>query len=431
MPARARSTLLRAPQASGRRAPRRDARAAPRTSRRGRRSSGDTLATRARPRPESGSRSTARSSSSSAATARFGVARRRAPRPARTRIAHRVGRLTRRCRELGRTRPRQRDDEVETIEQRPRQPLAVAVELLRRARAARPAHRRGRRRGRGSSSRRAGSAPGRASARRPGRSRPFRPRAAGAEPRAPERGNSGSSSSSRTPWCASVDLARPGARAAADDRGGRGGVVRRSEGRRSDQPGAGRQQAGDRVDPRDLERRLVARAAAGSRAAGARASSCRSRAARRAGGCGRRRRRSRAPSCARSWPRTSAEVGPARAGGRPRGAVSGCGGLALDRGSTPPPRRDGVPAPARSPRARPRRRTRPRRRAAASRSAARPRPLRARRGRVAAGRRGRARRSRRARPGSRAGSGVTPRAAPARSAGRSPSPPCAGRPERG
>ena len=57
---------------------------------------------------------------------------------------------------------------------------------------------------------------------------------------------------------------------------------------------APRQKAGDAVDFRDVERFVAASSAAESRAAAARASSCRSRAARRAAGCGRRPRRFRA-----------------------------------------------------------------------------------------------------------------------------------------
>ena len=49
-------------------------------------------------------------------------------------------------------------------------------------------------------------------------------------------------------------LARPEMRAAADDRGGRGAVMRRAKRRPRDERLAVVHEAGDRVDPRDLER---------------------------------------------------------------------------------------------------------------------------------------------------------------------------------
>ena len=58
----------------------------------------------------------------------------------------------------------------------------------------------------------------------------------------------------------------------------------------------GREQPGDRVDARHLERLVRRRAAAGARAGAARASSCRCPAGRRAGGCGLRQPRARAPA---------------------------------------------------------------------------------------------------------------------------------------
>ena len=64
-------------------------------------------------------------------------------------------------------------------------------------------------------------------------------------------------------------------------------------------------------------------------------------------------------------------------------------------------------------------------------SGARPRPRSARRGRAGPGRRAPARRTRRRRRARRAAADATPRGPPARSAGRSPSPPCAARPARG
>ena len=90
-------------------------------------------------------------------------------------------------------------------------------------------------------------------------------------------------------------LAGARARAAADDRGGRRAVVRRAERRARDERPFRSEQARDRVDPRHLERLRRRERAAGSRAASGRASSCPSRAARRAGGCDRRRPRARAP----------------------------------------------------------------------------------------------------------------------------------------
>src|SRR5215469_10620515 len=50
----------------------------------------------------------------------------------------RLGALAGRRGELVRPRARERDDEIEAVEQRPGQLVAVAIELLRRARAARP-----------------------------------------------------------------------------------------------------------------------------------------------------------------------------------------------------------------------------------------------------------------------------------------------------
>ncbi len=89
-------------------------------------------------------------------------------------------------------------------------------------------------------------------------------------------------------------LARPEMRAAADDRGGGGAVVRRSERRPRDERllavARARRPSGS-ASPRAPR---PGRAAAGCPAAGARASSSPCRAARRAGGCVRPRRRSRA-----------------------------------------------------------------------------------------------------------------------------------------
>ena len=196
--------------------------------------------------------------------------------------------------------------EVEAVEERPRELLAVALDALRRARALRSA---------GSpraphghrfivanelKARREDGAP--ADARNVRRTRP---RAAGAAPRAPARGNSGSSSRKSTPRCAR--LASPGrdpAVAAADQPGRRRRVVRRAERRHAHQTAARREHAArpnGSASPRAPPRR---RAAAGSPAAAARASSCRCPAAPRAAGCGRRPRRSRA--------RAARAPGPAR-----------------------------------------------------------------------------------------------------------------------
>ena len=92
------------------------------------------------------------------------------------------------------------------------------------------------------------------------------------------------------------DLARPGVEAAADQRRHRGRVVRRAERpavRRARRSRAGRRPTGSST----LRAARAAPAAAGSRAAAAPASTCRRPAGRSSGGCGRRRRRSRA----RAW----------------------------------------------------------------------------------------------------------------------------------
>ena len=119
--------------------------------------------------PESGRRSTARESSSSASgvAARPGGEQLRAPTATRSATAR--GRLGRPGGQLVGPRPRHGDDEVEAVEQR----AGELVAERRRAAAAStstPAPgRRGRRTGRGSSSRRAGSAPGRRRGPRPAR----------------------------------------------------------------------------------------------------------------------------------------------------------------------------------------------------------------------------------------------------------------------
>ena len=72
------------------------------------------------------------------------------------------------------------------------------------------------------------------------------------------RGNSGSSSSSSTPWCARLASPGPDAGPAADDRGRRRRVVRRAERAACARAALRRQEPGDGVDPRDLERRVGA-----------------------------------------------------------------------------------------------------------------------------------------------------------------------------
>ena len=90
-------------------------------------------------------------------------------RAAATRSATGAGASPGAPRELVRPRPRHGDDEVEAVEQRPRDLVPVAGEPLRRAGALGAPGRRARRTDRGSSSRRAGSVPGRAPVPRPAR----------------------------------------------------------------------------------------------------------------------------------------------------------------------------------------------------------------------------------------------------------------------
>ena len=185
--------------------------------------------------------------------------------------------------------------EVEAIEQRARELLAVALHAaaactstarhrVTACTARTQVHRR----------QRAGSAPGRRLARR--RARPRRTPSSSGWRSASSAGrwNSGNSSRKRTPWCAR--LASPGPRVPpppptiaateAEWCGARNGGTRTSP-----PPGRSTPRPSGCASPRARPRR---RGAAGSRAAGARASSCPCRAARRAGGCARRRRRSRA-----------------------------------------------------------------------------------------------------------------------------------------
>ncbi len=148
-----------------------------------------TRATRARPRPESGTRSTARSSSADAASVRRQDVTVAQPLAGGDHPhAHRGRRLTGRRSQLLGPRSRHRDDEVEAVEQRARHLLAIAQRSAAGCSRSRRPDRRAHRRGTGSSSRRAGSAPGRARARRPARPRRRRPRAAVAATRAPGAG---------------------------------------------------------------------------------------------------------------------------------------------------------------------------------------------------------------------------------------------------
>ncbi len=166
------------------------------------------------------------------------------------------------------------------------------------------------------------------------------------------RGNSASSSRSRTPRCARLASPGRGPGAAADDRGRRGAVVRRAERPQRDERALRRQHAGDRVDPRHLERLRRLERRQDRRAAGARASSCRFPAARRAAGCARPPPRARARGG--PAPDRARRRGRARAGvRRPRRAARAGGGRAR-RGGTRPPRRGAGPGSPRPRRARPR-----------------------------------------------------------------------------
>ena len=174
------------------------------------------------------------------------------------------------------------------------------------------------------------------------------------------RENSGSSSSRRTPWWASV--ASPGRgpdcrhrRSAAADAvwcGARNGGVRI-------RPACAGEHPGDRVDPRDLER---ASSSSGGRIPGSRRASivfpipggpASSRLCLPAAAISSTRR-------ARSCPRTSARSGARRRSTSVAAACSSGGGSASPRKYVDRLARDAGPAPARSPRARPRRRIPPR-----------------------------------------------------------------------
>ena len=217
-----------------------------------------TRATRARPRPESGTRSTARSSSADAASVRRRTSPSRSRCPPRDHPrSHRRRRLARRRRELLGARPRHRDDEVEPIEERARHLLAVGGDPLRAAaavggRIAPPTARAQVHRRDEPEARRE-----RARDRRRARPRRRRPRAAAAATRARGAGTRAARRASSTPrWARLASPGRgtapPPTIAAADAPwcGARNGG---SEHDRA----PGRQRSRDRVDPRHLER-LVA-----------------------------------------------------------------------------------------------------------------------------------------------------------------------------
>ena len=390
--------MRRAPSASGTRAPRPGAPPRPRPSRRA-------------PRPSAPRARRARGLEPRAAAARRRD--RAAPMPPRVRRralrreplpcgqhapAHRGGRLRRRRASSSRPRPRHRDDEVEAVEQRAGQLLAVRGQPLRRSTRTRPRDRRARRTGTGSSSRRAGSARGRARC-PPTRATETKPSSSGwRSASSAGRWNSGSSSSSRTPRCAR--LASPGR-----------GLAHRRRSRPSRRRGAARETAARATSGRSGESRpatewIRVTSSASSRrqrrqdrrAAAARASSCPFPAGRRAAGCAPRRPRARAPAApapgrARRRGRAASALELARAGGSTRrrpqlaaqvgdrlGEVTHRNGVDARRAPPRPRTRRrracrSNPAAARPPRprARPRpdgpaRRARARRRAACSRS---------------------------------------------------------------
>ncbi len=216
-------------------------------------------------------------------------------------------------------------DEIEPVEQRAGELLAVALHPLRRAAALRSGiaaraagaevHRR----------RPAESAPGN-TARPATRATVTTPSSSGCRSASSAgRGNSGNSSRKSTPWCAR--LASPGRGADAPPptiAGRRRRVVRRAKRRHADRA---HRRAGARprpngcASPRAPRRR---RAAAGSPAAGGPASSCRCRAGRRAAGCGCPPPRSRAPDA--HAPGRARRRGRATARERPRRGGNGSGG---------------------------------------------------------------------------------------------------------
>ena len=132
------------------------------------------------------------------------------------------------------------DDEVEPVEQRAGELVAIRGEALRRARALRGRIAAARRTGTGSSSRRAGTAPGRR-ARPAARAIETTPSSSGCRsPSSAGRANSAQLVEEQNAAMREARLARPDARAAADDRRGRRAVVRRAERRRAKQRLLGR-----------------------------------------------------------------------------------------------------------------------------------------------------------------------------------------------
>ncbi len=225
-------------------------------------------------------------------------------------------------------------------------------------------------------------------------------------------------------------LARTRAWPAADDGRHRGAVMRRAEGRRDDQ-----RPARGRSSPATEWMRVTSSASSGARAG-------RTPGSRRAsivlpvpgGPASRRLWR----SCGCDLERAPAALLPTYVGEiRMRRRRAGLRSTARTeaarsrREGRPQPRRDAGAERARCRRVRPRQPSRRRRAAARTRPCAHLRRRRARRLPDARGRRARARRRPRARAGALAGSDATPPARRARSAGRSPSPPCAGPPARG
>ena len=338
-------TASPAPAAAGRRALRRRARARPPRRRARRAIVSATRATRARPRPESGSRCTACVSVASAAFVR--VSEPGTARAAHDPLLHSRRGLAGLRRELVRPRPRHGDDEVEAVDQRARELVAERREPLRRAgaldrRVAAPA---ARAQVHGSDELEARRVHGlaldagdrdravleRLAERLERRARELRQLVEEQHAVVRERRLAGS---------------RAGP--AADDRRDGGAVVRRAERRLGHERMAADELPGDGVDARDLERLVGLERREDARAAGGRASSCPSRAARRAAGCGVRRRRSRAPGGHAPDPAPLRGRASAAAGGRsaPRGRPAA--GRAR-RGGTRPRRRGARSGPGRRP----------------------------------------------------------------------------------
>ena len=265
-------------------------------------------------------------------------------------------------RELHRARTRHRDGQIEPIEQRARELLAVCREPLGvhpHSTAGSPRAPHGHRFIVPTSWNRAGkiARPPRARRRR------RRPRAAAAGPRGRSAGTRAARRAAARRDARATTSPGRGAGPPPTIAGGRRAVVRSAERRHGDERPPGGSRPGDRMDPRHLERLVPRRAAEGSRAAAARASSSRF-----PGGpassrlCG-PRRRSRAPAAhapARARRRGRARATRLRAPRRQRRRTHG--GSRSRRAGTRPPRRGDAPAPARRRRARPRARTRPRRR---------------------------------------------------------------------